>query len=90
MSTAEGERYAARMDSLFVEASAKTALGVREVFTELVEKILDTPELWAAPSAVGAAASPSRKPANATAAGGNMPGDINLGETRPEETGCSC
>ncbi|PFH49628.1 hypothetical protein AMATHDRAFT_112731, partial [Amanita thiersii Skay4041] len=44
--TSEGEAYAERMGSLFVEASAKTAVGVQETFREVVEKILDTPELW--------------------------------------------
>jgi Ras-related protein Rab-18 len=34
------------MNCLFIEASAKTAVGVKEAFTEVVEKILDTPELW--------------------------------------------
>lgn len=34
------------MDSLFIETSAMTAVGVRETFMELAEKILDTPELW--------------------------------------------
>ena len=34
------------MNSLFIETLAKTAVGVSENFRELVEKILDTPELW--------------------------------------------
>ncbi|KAK2462411.1 hypothetical protein APHAL10511_005717 [Amanita phalloides] len=46
VSTAEGEAYAKRMDSLFVEASAKTAVGVKETFREVVEEILETTELW--------------------------------------------
>ena len=44
--TSEGEALARRMNSLFIETSAKTAVGVSETFRELVEKILDTPELW--------------------------------------------
>ncbi|KAI5888966.1 putative ras-related protein rab-18 [Schizophyllum commune H4-8] len=39
--TPEGAAFAARMGSLFVEASAKTAEGVREVFEKLIEKILE-------------------------------------------------
>ncbi|KAL1741413.1 ras-domain-containing protein [Schizophyllum fasciatum] len=38
---AEGAALAARAGALFVEASAKTAEGVREVFTGLVAKILE-------------------------------------------------
>ena len=41
-----GEKFAASMNSLFIETSAKTSLHVKEAFTEVVEKILDTPELW--------------------------------------------
>ena len=44
--TSEGEAFALGMDSLFIETSAMTAVGVREIFMELAEKILDTPELW--------------------------------------------
>lgn len=45
--TAEGSNFASRQNALFVEASAKTAIGVRNVFEELVARILETPELWA-------------------------------------------
>jgi len=44
VATSEGEAYARRMDSLFVEASAKTGAGVTEMFRVAVEKILETPE----------------------------------------------
>ncbi|KAG1744922.1 ras-domain-containing protein [Suillus paluster] len=47
VSTKEGSTFASRQNALFVEASAKTAIGVREVFEELVARILETPELWA-------------------------------------------
>ncbi|KAI0262114.1 ras family-domain-containing protein [Gloeopeniophorella convolvens] len=47
VSTAEAAAYAARMGCLFVEASAKTAVGVRETFRDVLERIVDTPELWA-------------------------------------------
>jgi Ras-related protein Rab-18 len=46
--TSEGSAFAERMDSLFIEASAKTAVGVSEAFKELVERIMDTPDLWTA------------------------------------------
>ncbi|KAH8982571.1 putative ras-related protein rab-18 [Lactarius hatsudake] len=44
--TAEAAAYAARMGCLFVEASAKTAIGVRAAFRGVVERIVETPELW--------------------------------------------
>lgn len=81
----EGQHFAERMNSLFMEASAKTAAGVSEAFQEVVEQILDTPELWA----------PVSQQARAT--GGNsadsgMPGGINLRENENAETsgGCAC
>ena len=40
------------MNSLFIEASAKTNKGVQEAFQKLVERIIDTPELWAPVSSV--------------------------------------
>ncbi|KAG6870427.1 hypothetical protein C0993_004628, partial [Termitomyces sp. T159_Od127] len=46
VSTEEGQAFATRMNSLFIEASAKTAINVNETFQEVVEQILETPELW--------------------------------------------
>ncbi|KAG6860893.1 hypothetical protein C0995_006332 [Termitomyces sp. Mi166 len=46
VSTEEGQAFAIRMNSLFIEASAKTAVNVNEAFQEVVEQILETPELW--------------------------------------------
>jgi len=46
VSTAQGQQFADRMKSLFIETSAKTAVNVKDVFHEVVQKILDTPELW--------------------------------------------
>ena len=40
VSTAEGAAYASQMGCLFVETSAKTAVGVREAFRDVVERIL--------------------------------------------------
>jgi len=80
--TAEGQAFATRMNSLFIEASAKTAVGVREAFDEVVGKILDSPELWAP-------VTPARK--NSTG-GKAMPGSVNLAEDKDSEDGgpCSC
>jgi Ras-related protein Rab-18 len=40
VSTAEGTEFAAKMGCLFVESSAKTAVGVREAFRDVIEHIL--------------------------------------------------
>ncbi|KAJ7117905.1 ras-domain-containing protein [Mycena crocata] len=83
--TAEAQAFATRMNSLFVEASAKTAVGVKEAFTDVVERIMDIPELWDSVPAVGA---------GAKASGGQMPGggNVNLAEENEQEggRGCSC
>lgn len=81
VSTDEGAIFAARQDALFVEASAKTAVGVREVFEDLVKKILDTPELWAPVT-----------PETGKGAREGMPGTIELGggEEDGGYGGCSC
>ncbi|KAI8343411.1 P-loop containing nucleoside triphosphate hydrolase protein [Chlamydoabsidia padenii] len=42
----EGADLARRLQSLFVECSAKTKIGVEEAFEELVTKIVETPSLW--------------------------------------------
>jgi hypothetical protein len=47
VSTEEAAAYAAQMGCLFVETSAKTAAGVSKAFTDALERIVETPELWA-------------------------------------------
>ncbi|KAG0698606.1 ras-domain-containing protein [Suillus ampliporus] len=47
VSTTEGCTFASRQNAHFIEASAKTDIGVREIFEKLVSQILETPELWA-------------------------------------------
>lgn len=87
--TYEGEAFAHRMNSLFIETSAKTAVGVSEAFKEVAEKILDTPELWAPVTGqpTGGSAGGNRTRANDD----SMPGSINLNSTEPQsQEGCAC
>eukprot|EP00049_Salpingoeca_infusionum_P007154 m.116235 g.116235 ORF g.116235 m.116235 type:complete len:135 (-) comp13601_c0_seq4:2241-2645(-) len=42
----EGRQFAREHQMLFIQASAKTSDGVDDAFTELSQKILDTPSLW--------------------------------------------
>lgn len=87
VSTAEGQQYAQQMNTLFIEASAKTSIGVSETFHELVEQIIDTPGLWAPSDPLG-------QRGNATASGSSsrpMPGSINLSSgPSAEEDGGGC
>ncbi|CAG8788264.1 7988_t:CDS:2, partial [Dentiscutata erythropus] len=46
ISRKEAEAYARKMQTLFIECSAKTRVRVKEAFDELVEKIIETPSLW--------------------------------------------
>ncbi|KIM31362.1 hypothetical protein M408DRAFT_327599 [Serendipita vermifera MAFF 305830] len=81
----EGRKFAERTGCLFVEASAKTNIGVREAFMELVEKILDTPALWA-PAAPRVTSTTTAKPQA-------MPGSIDLSATpadQDQSQGCGC
>lgn len=48
VSREEGQAFARRESTLFVESSAKTTTGVKECFEELIRKILETPELCSA------------------------------------------
>ena len=41
----EGEEWAKERGMLFLESSAKTCVGITQVFMEVVEKIMESPEL---------------------------------------------
>jgi Ras-related protein Rab-18 len=91
---AEGTAFAARTGCLFVEASAKTAVGVTEAFHDVVTRIIDTPSLWREdkpkPSSRGGAAAGPRPPGNNTE---SMPGNIDLSQTQDDEDAsgiCMC
>jgi Ras-related protein Rab-18 len=72
------------MDSLFIEASAKTSVGVKEVFTEVVEKIIETPELW------GNDTKHSTSHGNGGVPGGVQVLDL-LSDAHPQDAGgCGC
>lgn len=103
MPTAEAAAFATRTGCLFVEASAKTAVGVTEAFNDVVARIIDTPSLWReenAPKASGGggggAAAARNRPRGAAVAGGEssrMPGNIDLSEVQDDEDSsgiCSC
>jgi len=82
VSIEEGRKFAEQQGCLFVEASAKTATGVQAVFFDLVEKIIDTPELWTAAAPKGIPNQP----------GVAMPGNISLSSpaTAASTTNDSC
>jgi len=46
VSREEAVNYARSKEMLFIECSAKTRFGIQQTFEELVQKILDTPNLW--------------------------------------------
>ncbi|KAG0236329.1 Ras- protein Rab-18 [Actinomortierella wolfii] len=46
VSKQEGLEMARKLETLFIECSAKTKLGVQQAFEELVQQIIDTPSLW--------------------------------------------
>jgi Ras-related protein Rab-18 len=97
--TTEGAAFAARTGCLFVESSAKTAVGVTEAFNDVVARIIDTPSLWreeksksSSPRTAGAAATGR---ANTTAASGphtdgSMPGNIDLSQLEDEDASAGC
>lgn len=99
--TDEGAAFAQRTGCLFVEASAKTAVGVTEAFSDVVERIIDTPALWRdeKEKSSKASSSSSSKARAATSVPGyraqdSMPGNIDLSQVQDEEEdgagGCSC
>uniref|UniRef100_A0A8H7XRU8 Ras-domain-containing protein n=1 Tax=Psilocybe cubensis TaxID=181762 RepID=A0A8H7XRU8_PSICU len=82
--TAEAEKFAARMSSLFIETSAKTSVGVKEAFQEVVESILDTPELWD---------NSANKTQSTSGGNGGVPGGVQvvgLSDAARQESGCAC
>jgi Ras-related protein Rab-18 len=92
VSTADGQQFADRMGSLFVEASAKTAVGVRDAFRSVVERIVDsesTPPPLPATSATTTRNSGWARAAESTEVG--MPGHIDLSAPAAEGSdGCLC
>lgn len=86
--TAEAEAFANRMGSLFIEASAKTSVGVREAFRNVVEQIIDTPELWGNATKSGGGSSGRKAPTSAS--NQTMPGTIDLSGDAGDEQGGGC
>ncbi|KAI9322575.1 ras family-domain-containing protein [Dichotomocladium elegans] len=60
----EGAEMARKLQTLFIECSAKTKIGVKEAFEELVTKVIETPSLWQkkqSPSSTVRITSPQQK-----------------------------
>jgi len=74
------------MNSLFIETSAKTAVNVRDVFHEVVQKILDTPELWE--GSLNSFSSSSTSGGNGGVPGGVQVVGLGLGDE--QQRGCQC
>jgi Ras-related protein Rab-18 len=71
------------MNSLFIETSAKTSVGVKEAFVEVVEQILATPELWES----------TNKGQRTDHGRGGVPGGVQVigaTENTAGASGCSC
>lgn len=90
----EARAFAERMNSLFIETSAKTCVGVSETFTEVVEKIIATPELW---DASGKANGGSPGGQGTDGGRGGMPGGVQVvglgdghGQGQQAAGGCAC
>ena len=95
MAYSEGQHFAERMGSLFIEASAKTSVNVKEAFREVVERIMDTPELWGSSSKDKASKKTKRQSTDhaSSSASGTMPGTIDLSATEDHGNaagGCGC
>jgi len=85
VSTTEGQDFADRMKSLFIETSAKTAVNVQDAFHEVVQKILDTPELWEG--------STSTRTVVTSGGNGGVPGGaqiVGLGDEQKAAAGGGC
>lgn len=61
VSRAEGEEFAVQNSMMFIETSAKTKIGVRQAFEEVVFKILDTPSLLEGTAPLGNAGGPGSR-----------------------------
>ena len=80
---------------LFIEASAKTAVGVTEAFNDVFACIIDMPSLWreekfkSSPKSA-ASASANTAAAGRSRAGEGMPGNIDLSQVQDEDTSAGC
>jgi len=83
VSRREGETWAQEHGMIFIESSAKTKQGIKEVFLECINQILDRPSLYAEPATRGTTQSP---------AGGARGGRVDLGggENNPSGSNTCC
>ena len=78
------------MGSLFVEASAKTSIGVHRAFTDVVKRIMDTPDLWTPVNSVNPDRGTAQK-AGDSSRHATMPGNIDLNDSNETyDSGCAC
>jgi Ras-related protein Rab-18 len=92
VSTTDGREFAERQGALFVEASAKTAVGVSDAFEDVVRQIIETPALWDTGSN-GTGTGGKDKMTARSSSSKPMPGNITLAEDNWQEDGgsrCSC
>ncbi|KIP01953.1 hypothetical protein PHLGIDRAFT_96527 [Phlebiopsis gigantea 11061_1 CR5-6] len=92
----EGQHFATRMNSLFFEASAKTAVGVEDAFKQLVRQVVAEPELLTGDKPkTGKNTAPKAGSSTATrnqTSQADMPGTISLDDTEEYAGagGCAC
>lgn len=71
----EGKDWADRFNMIFVETSAKDACCVEQAFLELVDRVLQSPGLWAPGQALGPPGPPATAPAIRLHGSGRARGD---------------
>jgi len=87
----EGREFAEKMGTLFIEASAKTKVGVQQAFEDLVEKIIDTPSLWSSAHQQGATAGKNSNGAKIAMPGNNTKITLTApAEAEDDAGGCLC
>ncbi|KAF2070129.1 hypothetical protein CYY_008552 [Polysphondylium violaceum] len=82
VSREEGAEFAKKKAMLFIEASAKTKMGIQQAFEELAHKILETPSL--------ANEADNNKKSNRMNGNTDDKVKFNADQAQPDSGGCSC